>query len=48
MCILSGNIGGIAIKENNTEVPKKLKTELANDLAIPLLSIHWKELRRVS
>ena len=40
LSLLVGMKTGITTMENSMEVAKKLKTELAYDLAIPLLSIY--------
>ena len=39
------SVGGNINRLNNMEIPQKLKTHLAYDLAIPYLSIYPKELK---
>ena len=39
------SVGGNINRINNMEIPQKLKTHLAYDLAIPYLSIYPKELK---
>lgn len=42
---IGGTAEGATTMENSTEIPKKLRTELPDDPAIPLLGIYPKKMR---